>query len=254
MIEGWARAVVRRRMLVLACWAIVVATGLVSAARLPGLLSTSLAVPGTGSQEANTILTEHFGQNIEGSFTVVFPTTGHSTPPVSGIARAFQSAARVVPGSRTFPLQVGEGVVYGYIASPLDLRQAAPYTAALRTALRKEGFGRAYVTGAPALQQDVEPVLAADLRLGGVIAVAVALTLLTATLGFSSVVLLPFVVAACTTTATLALVYLLAHEILMVLYVPNLVELIGLGLAIDYSLLIVHRFRENVSREDLAGG
>ena len=29
----------------------------------------------------------------------------------------------------------------------------------------------------------------------------------------------------------------------MVLYIPNIVELIGLGLAIDYSLLIVHRFK-----------
>ena len=36
----------------------------------------------------------------------------------------------------------------------------------------------------------------------------------------------------------------------MVLYVPNLVQLIGLGLAIDYSLLIVHRFRQELADED----
>ena len=35
----------------------------------------------------------------------------------------------------------------------------------------------------------------------------------------------------------------------MVAYVRNLVELVGLGLAIDYSLLIVHRFREEVARD-----
>ena len=34
----------------------------------------------------------------------------------------------------------------------------------------------------------------------------------------------------------------------MVSYVTNLVELIGLGLAIDYSLLVVHRFREELGR------
>jgi RND superfamily putative drug exporter len=32
----------------------------------------------------------------------------------------------------------------------------------------------------------------------------------------------------------------------MVLYVPNIVELIGLGLAIDYSLLMVYRYRQNI--------
>lgn len=36
---------------------------------------------------------------------------------------------------------------------------------------------------------------------------------------------------------------MLAHKILMVLYIPNIVELIGLGLAIDYSLLMVHRYK-----------
>ena len=33
----------------------------------------------------------------------------------------------------------------------------------------------------------------------------------------------------------------------MVAYVRNLVELIGLGLAVDYSLLVVHRFREELA-------
>ena len=38
----------------------------------------------------------------------------------------------------------------------------------------------------------------------------------------------------------------------MVTYVTNLVELIGLGLAIDYSLLVVHRFREELARRRAA--
>ncbi len=74
-----------------------------------------------------------------------------------------------------------------------------------------------------------------------------ALVLLTLALGLSLAVLLPFVVALCTTSGALAIVYALAHAWLMVLYVPNLVQLIGLGLAIDYSLLIVHRFRQELA-------
>ena len=44
--------------------------------------------------------------------------------------------------------------------------------------------------------------------------------------------------------------FLLAHEFSMVLYVPNLVQLIGLGLAVDYSLLIVHRFKEELADDE----
>src|SRR4029077_6849537 len=36
----------------------------------------------------------------------------------------------------------------------------------------------------------------------------------------------------------------------MATYVTNLVELIGLALAIDYSLLVVYRFREELERDD----
>ncbi|MHB1252432.1 MAG: MMPL family transporter, partial [Acidimicrobiales bacterium] len=47
-----------------------------------------------------------------------------------------------------------------------------------------------------------------------------------------------------------AVVDLLAHHFVMVLYVPNVIELIGLALAIDYSLLIVHRFRFEINAGD----
>ena len=70
-----------------------------------------------------------------------------------------------------------------------------------------------------------------------------ALVLLIALLGFCGAVVVPFVVAGATIATSLLVVYLLAHVVLMVLYVPNVIELIGLGLAIDYSLLMVHRFR-----------
>ena len=103
------------------------------------------------------------------------------------------------------------------------------------------------MTGAPAVQHDLSPVLAADLRTGELVAVLTALVFLSFALGLSPAVLLPFAVALCTITSALAIVYALAHEFLMVLYVPNLVELIGLGLAIDYSLLIVHRFRQELA-------
>src|SRR5205823_11410264 len=56
----------------------------------------------------------------------------------------------------------------------------------------------------------------------------------------------PFLFAAATITGTLGIVYIVAHHMTMATYVTNLVQLIGLGIAIDYSLLIVYRFREEL--------
>jgi RND superfamily putative drug exporter len=236
-------------LLVFACWLALVVLGALSAGRLPGLLSTSLAVPGTSSQQADAILTAHFGENIEGSFTVAFKVASPSPRRLVKMDKELGVAAQVVPTARTMALREVAGIVYGTIDTSLDLQQAASHTAQLRRALTRAGLPTAYVTGAPALQHDITPILQSDLRRGDAIAALVAIVLLALVLGVSASLLVPLVVAACTMLAALAVVFLLAHEFLMVLYVPNLVELIGLGLAVDYSLLIVHRFKEELSDE-----
>src|ERR1035438_5203219 len=74
MVERWTRVVIRWRIVVIALWVAAVVVGVLAAGRLPRLLSASLAVPGTGSEQADAILTQHFGENIEGSFTGVWET------------------------------------------------------------------------------------------------------------------------------------------------------------------------------------
>jgi len=65
--------------------------------------------------------------------------------------------------------------------------------------------------------------------------------------GLSASVTIPFIFAACTITGTLGIVYWVAHVAETPTYVTNLVQLIGLGIAVDYSLLIVYRFREELA-------
>jgi RND superfamily putative drug exporter len=254
VLERWTRGVIRWRALVLALWLAVLMSGTVAGHRLAPLLSTSLAVPGTSSQQANTILAGHFGQNPDGTFTVVFEVIRPSAKTMVLLAQRLAAAARTVPTGHASALRAAGGIVFGDISTSVDLQRAAALTPDVRRALaapQPRGPGSrstlvTYVTGPPALQYDINPVLAADLFRGEVVAVVVATALLVLLLGASGAVLVPFVFAACTITATLAIVYGLAHVVVMMLYVPNLVQLIGLGLAVDYSLLMVHRFREEL--------
>ncbi len=54
--------------------------------------------------------------------------------------------------------------------------------------------------------------------------------------------------AGATIEVSLGIAYLIAERITVASYVTNLIELIGLGLGVDYSLLIVFRFREELRR------
>jgi len=67
--------------------------------------------------------------------------------------------------------------------------------------------------------------------------------------GTASATLVPLLMAAGTVPVTLGLLWILAHELNMAIYVTNLVTLIGIAIAIDYSLLVVYRYRE-----ELVGG
>lgn len=236
--------VVRFRFLVVGCWVVVVILGGVCAARLPPLLSLSLAVPGTSSARADAILAAHFGDNPDGTFVVVFRTVNHSRPELRDLERRLDRAARLVPGGRAGILTTAPGVVYGDLSSPLGLAAAARHTAQIRHAV--SGSPVAYVTGEPAIQHDLRSILAGDLRRGELVAVPIVLVILALTLGISLALAVPIAVAAGTITATLGIVYLIAHVMTMVAYVPNLVELLAIGLAVDYSYLLVNRLREEL--------
>ncbi len=251
MLERWIRLVIKRRVIVIAIWVVITILGVFSTSHLTDLLTTSLTVPGTSSAQANAILIRNFHENVEGTFTVVVPFTNATSPEITALEAKISTAATKIPTGTVSEERAVGGLLYANVNTSFNLGQAANATGALRSALRETGLSNALVTGPPALQHDITPVLKGDLRRGGALALVLAVVLLIAVLGICWAALIPFLVAGATIAGTLSVVYLLAHHFLMVLYVPNVVELIGLALAIDYSLFIVHRFRTEVSRDNV---
>ena len=229
----------------LAAWAVVLVVGFTASLHLSGLLADVFTVPGTDSARAQAVLQREFGERPDGVFTVVFPGEKTLLPDAQ---RSLARAAAIIPGGHASRLQTGRHVLFGEIDSTLNLQQAKGYTERVRRVLA--AGPRAYLTGQPAIQHDLEPVLSQDLHRGEAIALPIAFLILLAVLGISLAVLVPFVFAGCTIFGTIALIWLLAHQLTMVSYVTNLVELVGLGLAIDYSLLVVSRFREELDAGD----
>ncbi len=245
----WAALMTQRRATVIVTWVVLGVLGLLSASGLSSLLTSPLTVPGTDSATANHILLRHFHQNIEGSFTVVADLGKATAREIAHDQALIQRAVRSVPTAHVTQQQAFFGTIFANVNTALDLSHAAAETDTLRTALAREGLSTAQVTGPPALQHDLTPILAADLHRGEVIAVALAIIVLLLVLGLSWAALIPIVIAGATIAVDIGVVFLLAHRTSMVLYIPNVIQLIALGLAIDYSLLIVHRFRQEMEIE-----
>jgi RND superfamily putative drug exporter len=250
-MERWTRWMIRYRWPVVAAWLVVLVVGGWSATKLSALLSNEFTMPGTDSERARSILKEHYGDRSDGAFTIVFRVPDSRDPQQRlRLQRRMASAAELVPSGRAQPLVPGgPHVLYGDITSTLPLAKAKGYTDDLLTQLPQDGGVRSYVTGQAAIQHDLDPIFDEDLRKGEFqIAIPIALAVLLVVFGLSWSVTIPLLFAACTIEATLGLVYAFAHHVTMATYVTNLVQLIGLGIAIDYSLLIVYRFREELGR------
>ena len=249
-MANWTKAIIKHRLAVLATWLILIVIGGFSAGNLNQHLTTSLTVPNSDSAKAEEILLTNFGENLEGSFTIFYKFKEASDPEIADYKLKISEAVAEIPTARITQIRAISGVLFASVTTNYSLIEAAKYTDELRQSLVKQGLSEAMVTGPPAINSDVSPVLDQDLRRGQLIAITLALLFLLLVLGLSWAVLIPFIFAAATISLSISLIYLIAQQFLMVLYLPNIVELIGLGLAIDYSLLILYRFRRELNANE----
>src|SRR3989442_15447028 len=126
-----------------------------------------------------------------------------------------------------------------------DLR-AAVHDALVR-APRADGFD-VKVTGFPALDHDVRTVSAEDTKRGEERAVPATLLVLVVAFGALVAGMLPVIVGVLAITIALGLVTVAARYLPMSVFVLNITTMVGLGVGIDSSLLIVTRFREELNR------
>jgi RND superfamily putative drug exporter len=248
-MERWTRWMLRYRWAILVAWLVVLVAGGYSNSKLSDLLSNTFTMPGTDSERARTILEQHYGDRSDGAFTVVFrvPSAGDRRLRQQLQGDLERAAAKVPTGHPRPLVRGGEHVLYADIVSRLNLADAKAYTDDILDALPRRGDVESFVTGQAAIQHDLDPIFDEDLKRGELfIALPIALAILLVVFGLSWSVTIPLLFAACTIMGTLGAVYVFAHYITMATYVTNLVQLIGLGIAIDYSLLIVYRFREEL--------
>jgi uncharacterized membrane protein YdfJ with MMPL/SSD domain len=247
-MERWTRTMIRHRWIVLGAWLVVVIASGVAAAGLTDLLTNRFTLPGTDTERAENILEEHFGQKSTGSFTLVVRSESRSAQSLVPIVRkAAERASDALPTSRVASVAaVSPNVVSANIVSELEPADAKGHTDDMRDAAGDIPGASVYLTGQSAIEHDLDPVFAEDLKVGELyIAIPAAMILLIFVFG-SLAFVLPLIFAAATIPVCLGIVWIVANFTDLTTYLQNMVMLIGLGVAIDYSLLMVYRYREEL--------
>jgi putative drug exporter of the RND superfamily len=103
------------------------------------------------------------------------------------------------------------------------------------------------LAGGPAFYGDVQQVSESDLRRSEAISLPLAGLALLVVFGSLVAAALPLAVGGAAVACALATIFLVANAIPMSIFVLNLATLLGLGLGVDYSLLMTSRFREELA-------
>jgi RND superfamily putative drug exporter len=249
-MESLTRTVIRYRWPVVGAWAVVLVVSVMAMSGLADLLTNRFSLPGTDTARAEKILEDHFGQKTVGSFWIVVEgQPGSAQELMPQVVESARRAADVLPTGQLADVRpVSDSVVSGLITSNLEPADAKGYTDEMRAAAGEIPGAQLYVSGQAAIEHDLDPVFANDLKVGELyIAIPIALLILIFVFG-TLAFLIPFLFALAAIPATLGIVWIFAHFMELTTYLQNLVMLIGLGIAIDYSLLVVYRYREELGK------
>ena len=254
------RFVVRHARLVIGAWGLLLLAALPLAPQAPGALAAGgFILDDLPSAKANALLRDELGVPPS-ALVVVFssPTLEAGTPAFeAGVLAAMADVADAPHVVRVVshllqPRQVSADRHTAYDIVFLDLPpddspDALPI---LRERLHQVPGLTVELAGGPAFYGDVQAVSERDLQRSELISLPLAALALIVVFGSAVAAGVPLVVGGAAVLVALAGIFLVASVLPMSIFVLNLATLLGLGLGVDYSLLMTSRFREELARRD----
>jgi RND superfamily putative drug exporter len=249
----------RRRRLVLAAWAAILLAALPFAARQSEDLSSGgFAVPGSQSDVVDRALERFPGVQQAELAAVLIPERGATPAQLRAAVDRVGAAAGPIEGVSLAPdareraarQAAAGGVVLVPLAAEVDEDDATAVAVDLREELAvgegaQDGVATHFV-GQGALWAAMQDLTKADLAKAESLGFPIVLLILLAVFGSFAAAALPLALGIGSVLVTGALIFGLSQAIEMSVFVTNMASMIGIGVAVDYSLFVVARYREEV--------
>ncbi|MDX6254450.1 MAG: putative drug exporter of the superfamily [Frankiales bacterium] len=257
-MERLARVVMHHRRIVSVIWLTLFVGGLFSSAQLTNRWTFDFSLPGQPGDKAEHQLLDTYGVSSMNTYVAVVtvPTGTTVEANKSAVSKVFASAVRALPdvklrlvdlastGDHGFVTTDGR-TTYALIQAPVATTFGPYIETQLDPALSESAAAQGFHSGLTGYG-----LLAAGDNSGGtgvllevLLAGAAALIVLLFVFG-SFLALLPLLIAGVSILTTFMLVLALTTFADVSIIVQFLIALIGLGVALDYSLLLVSRWRE----------
>ena len=257
MLARLAHLVVRRRRGVIGVWIVLTLFGGFSAGQVSKRWLTQFSIPGYPAYETSQQTLRIFGTGQQAPLIAVFHSSGDVTKQ-RGIAAAVTAAQRANPGSRAASFfSTGSPA---YVSKDRHTTFATVYPAGIpgfngknhiketRAALQKATPPGVTVnlTGRDPLEVASSGGKGPSILAEALVAGLGALVILFFVFGTLPAVAIPIAIAVAAILNTFTLVWILTYVTDVSIIVQFLIALVGLGVAIDYALLMIFRFRDEL--------
>jgi uncharacterized membrane protein YdfJ with MMPL/SSD domain len=251
-------AVLRRhRRLVLALWLVVIVASVPFAARQTEHLSSGgFGVPGSGSRIVSNELARFKHVSHDPLAVVLKPRVASRAAVQAGLARidralAGKEGVSLSAAARRRALTQARRPL---VIVPLTVTGSTEHSANVAVDLRKDiAAGKtedgvaAYLVGQEALWAGMQDVSKRQLASAERVGFPIVLLILLFVFGSLAAALLPLGLGVGSVLVTGAGIWWLSQRIGMSVFVTNVASMIGIGVAVDYSLFVLARFREEIA-------
>ena len=260
MFSAWGHLVYRFR------WAFLVVSGAlmvlsVFVSASGGDLKSGGIIQTSESGRAANLIEKELPRSSKTSFTVVFGSDAliatdsayrtavdQALAPIRSDPRVQSVLTAYDPGLQAASLvSKDQHLLVAVVSVKDDSITAGKYYPELRAKIAS-GILTVQATGYLAINHDFNTILESDLQRAETVSLPLALILLLLVFGTVLAAMLPLGVGMLAVVGGIGATFALSHATDVSQYALNIVTLIGLGVAIDYSLFIVNRFREELAR------
>jgi uncharacterized membrane protein YdfJ with MMPL/SSD domain len=246
----------RRRRWVAAAWLVIVLLALPFAAKqTEHLTGGGFDVPGSQSNRVSEELQRNFGSQADGIAVVLKASSGAGAgergAAVDRVRRKVATLDEVTltpAAARQARVELASGDV---AMLPLRSRESSDQLIDSATTLREDlGPGSAdgavtpYLVGQPTIWAGMQEISKQDLSKAEASGFPIVALILLVAFGSLAAAALPLALGFVSVLVTGALIYFISLQMETSVFVTNMASMIGIGVAVDYSLFILARYRE----------
>jgi len=259
VLERLAHVIARRRWTIIGVWLVLTLFGAFAAGQVSKRWYQSFSIPGKSAYEASQRTLKAFGTGVRPPNVVVYKTSGDATQS-QAIRESMARAAAVLPGSRTSSWFSTHNSMYVSKDKHTTFEEVYPagspkFDTKSRASEMRDAAARGLPPGITVNVTGHDPLEEASTHgnsgsssvlLEALVGGLGALIILLFVFGTLPAILMPIVVAASAILNTYSLVWALTYVTNVSIIVQFLIALVGLGVAIDYALLMIFRFRDEL--------